>query len=84
MNIVIAFDAPAAISESLLAGHKVNVCPLCANSGHSWLMSPTPAFGQYGYWGSTPVRGKIIFILVNSPGCVSTSIEPPCCFTTMS
>ncbi|MGC1666682.1 MAG: hypothetical protein WA767_00450, partial [Pseudolabrys sp.] len=22
-----AFDAPAAISESLLAGHKVNVCP---------------------------------------------------------
>ena len=29
-------------------------------------------------------RGKITLISVNSPGCVSTSIEPPCCFTMMS
>src|SRR5512143_3931202 len=26
-------------------------------------------------------RGKITLISVNSPGSVSTSIEPPCCFT---
>ena len=32
MSIVTAFDAPAAISESLLAGHKVKVCLLI--SGH--------------------------------------------------
>jgi hypothetical protein len=29
-------------------------------------------------------RGKITLISVNSPGRVSTSIEPPCCFTMMS
>ena len=27
-------------------------------------------------------RGKITLISVNPPGCVSTSIEPPCCLTT--
>src|SRR6516165_8973906 len=30
------------------------------------------------------LRGRIILISVNSPGCVSTSIEPECCFTMMS
>jgi hypothetical protein len=29
-------------------------------------------------------RGKVTLISVNSPGFVSTSIEPPCCFTMMS
>ena len=29
-------------------------------------------------------RGRITLISVNSPGCVSTSIEPPCCLTIMS
>jgi hypothetical protein len=29
-------------------------------------------------------RGKVTLISVNSPGRVSTSIEPPCCFTMMS
>ena len=29
-------------------------------------------------------RGKITLISVNSPGSVSTSIEPPCCLTMMS
>ena len=33
---------------------------------------------------NTAVRGKIILISVNSPGCVSTSIDPPCCLTMMS
>jgi hypothetical protein len=34
--------------------------------------------------GSMAARGRIILISVNSPGCVSTSIEPPCCLTIMS
>jgi hypothetical protein len=29
-------------------------------------------------------RGRITLISVNSPGCESTSIEPPCCLTMMS
>src|SRR6516164_4137121 len=29
-------------------------------------------------------RGKITLNSANSPGTVSTSIEPPCCFTMMS
>ena len=29
-------------------------------------------------------RGKVTLISVNLPGCVSTSIEPPCCFTMIS
>jgi hypothetical protein len=33
---------------------------------------------------NTATRGKITLISVNSPGCVSTSIEPPCCLTMMS
>ena len=30
------------------------------------------------------VRGRMILISVNSPGWVSTSIDPECCFTMMS
>jgi hypothetical protein len=30
------------------------------------------------------LRGRTILISVNCPGCVSTSIVPPCCFTMMS
>ena len=33
---------------------------------------------------NAPVRGRMILISVNSPGCVSTSIDPECCFTMMS
>jgi hypothetical protein len=37
------------------------------------------------YSGTNPdARGRMILISVNSPGRVSTSIEPPCCLTTMS
>jgi hypothetical protein len=28
-------------------------------------------------------RGRTILNSVNSPGCVSTSIDPPCCLTMM-
>jgi hypothetical protein len=31
-----------------------------------------------------PARGRTILNSVNSPGWVSTSIEPPCCLTMMS
>src|SRR5260221_395947 len=33
---------------------------------------------------AAPVRGSVIMNSVNTPGLVSTSILPPCCFTTMS
>src|SRR5262249_39000378 len=56
--------------------HCTSACPLWANSGHR---------NNYGRLGSNAAtRGKITLISVNSPGCVSTSIEPPCCFTMMS
>src|SRR5262245_17524020 len=51
-------------------------CPLWAKSGHR---------DDYERSGSNAAaRGKITLISVNSPGSVSTSIEPPCCFTMMS
>ena len=51
-------------------------CPLSANSGHD---------DDYERSGSNAAtRGKITLISLNSPGCVSTSIEPPCCLTMMS
>src|SRR6202043_601056 len=33
---------------------------------------------------ATAVRGSVIINSVNAPGSVSTSIVPPCCFTTIS
>ena len=45
-----------------------SACPLSANSGH-----------RDGHWRSgskAAARGRITLISVNSPGCVSTSIEP--------
>src|SRR5262245_14054533 len=38
----------------------------------------------FGFQTNAAVRGRITLISVNSPGCVSTSIEPACCFTMMS
>jgi hypothetical protein len=37
-----------------------------------------------GFQTNTALRGRITLISVNSPGCVSTSIEPACCLTMMS
>ena len=45
------------------------------------------ACNQYpclGFQTNTAVRGRITLISVNSPGWVSTSIEPACCLTMMS
>ena len=33
---------------------------------------------------NTAARGRVILNSVNSPGWVSTSIDPPCCLTMMS
>ena len=33
---------------------------------------------------AAPARGRTIRNSVNAPGCVSTSIDPPCCLTMMS
>src|SRR6478672_4786895 len=57
-----------------------SVCLLCANSGHTGLMKH-PCLG---FQTNTAERGRIILISVNSPSCVSTSIEPACCLTIMS
>src|SRR5262249_55293109 len=51
-------------------------CPLRDNSGHGL---------DYDRSGSkAATRGKITLISANSPGLVSTAIEPPCCLTMMS
>src|SRR5262249_23343164 len=48
----------------------------------------TPQSGQWNdqerSGSNATARGKITLISVNSLGCVSTSIVPPCCLTTMS
>jgi hypothetical protein len=51
-------------------------CPLWANSGHQ--------NDRKRQESNAAARGKVTLISVNSPGCVSTSIDPPCCFTIMS
>ena len=53
-----------------------SACPLCANSGHEGCGNALQT--------NTGVRGRTILISVNSPGCVSTSIVPACCFTMTS
>src|SRR5262249_27834148 len=37
-----------------------------------------------GLASNAAMRGRVILNSVNSPGCVSTSIDPPCCFTMIS
>src|SRR5262245_18983668 len=52
------------------------------------VQEPMSALGQKRTLGrlqtNTTTGGRITLISVNSPGCVSTSIEPPCCLTMMS
>src|SRR5262252_7245882 len=61
-----------------LSGHVQckSACPLRAKSGHRDDYEPSGS--------NAAARGKITLISVNSPGCVSTSIEPACCLTMMS
>ena len=59
-------------------------CPLWVKNGMSALPTFMLALSTSTYWESAAARGKMILISVNSPGSVSTSIEPPCCLTMMS
>jgi hypothetical protein len=76
--------------------HLLNVggreCPLYPRKRTCAAHRDMSAKGQKADIGATAgvqerdaaTRGKVTLISVNSPGCVSTSIEPPCCFTMMS
>ena len=67
---------PPVDAESVQPNVRTSLCPLWAKSGHR---------NSYGRSGSNATtRGKFTRISVNSPGFVSTSIAPPCCFTMMS
>jgi RTX calcium-binding nonapeptide repeat (4 copies) len=70
--------------------HNIGVAKVTAATRHNRSRSLGPC-GRFSinrtrssYWANTAARGKIILISVNSPGCVSTSIDPPCCLTMMS
>src|SRR5262245_40824958 len=78
-------------------GSKADICAVkrhvrfTPESGHVRCTSACPLWANSGHWGdhersgsNAATRGKITLISVNSPGCVSTSIEPPCCLTMMS
>src|SRR5262249_37252259 len=71
-------------------GSKADICTAAAHVRFTprkrILMGviPRPLFEQYTYWESAAARGKITLTSVNLPGCVSTSIAPPCCLTMMS
>src|SRR5262249_40749205 len=81
--------------DAKLTRCPTGVCPLWVKSRHLHYSSPCPLYPQKrtfellngtprGIQRNTAVRGRIILISVNWPGCVSTSIEPPCCLTIMS
>jgi hypothetical protein len=65
--------------------------PLCPRKRHQMRHMESPLRANRGIESIMTVqesnaatRGKVTLISVNSPGCVSTSMEPPCCFTMMS
>jgi hypothetical protein len=70
--------------------HKGHVC-FTPESGHVQCTSSSLLWAKSRHRddyerseSNAATRGKITLISVNSPGSVSTSIEPPCCFTMMS
>src|SRR4029453_19108224 len=78
------------VAQSLLSGLPRHLrfgskADMCSAKGHVRFTPESGHRNNYGRSGSNAAtRGKITLISVNSPGCVSTSIEPPCCFTMMS
>ena len=68
------FTARAQIMPELLPEQQLNVRLIVHHQNKQFhVRAPDAA-----------VRGRMIRNSVNSPGCVSTSIKPPCCFTMMS
>jgi hypothetical protein len=74
--------------QTFAVHQSMSALPPIATSIASFGMSALGLAGiedDYDRSGSNAaMRGKITLISVNSPGWVSTSIEPPCCFTMMS
>src|SRR5262249_21827549 len=77
-------------------GSKADICGALSHvrppeSGHVQCSGQCLLWAKSGHRTTTGVqerdaatRGKVTRISVNSPGRVSTSIEPPCCLTMMS
>ena len=61
---------------------------MCGALAHVWFV-PMADIQSYpwpsrGFQTNTAARGSVTMISVNSPGCVSTSMVPACCFTMTS
>src|ERR1019366_6408799 len=70
--------AGAQIAPELLAEQNLHVRVIIDHENES-VHARSPDFIS-----DAPARGRTIRNSVNSPGCVSTSIEPACCLTMMS
>ena len=70
--------AGAEIAPELLAEQHLDV-GLVINHENEQVHARSPDLAMVA-----AARGRTILNSVNSPGCVSTSIDPPCCLTMMS
>ena len=68
----------AKVAQELLAEQNLHV-GLIINHENKKIHARSPDLIR-----DPPARGRTIRNSVNSPGCVSTSIDPPCCLTMMS
>src|SRR5258705_1839147 len=69
--------AVADVASELLAKQRLDI-GFVVNNKNKQAHLPAPALPV------AAVRGRMTLNSVNSPGWVSTSIDPPCCLTTMS
>src|SRR5215211_7116251 len=69
--------AVADVASELLAKQRLNIRFVVHNKNEQAHLSAPALF-------VAAMRGRMTLNSVNSPGRVSTSIEPPCCLTTMS
>jgi len=79
--------APNSDRESEFPKTVMSALPadMCSAMAHVCFGPTADIEDDYGRSGSNAaMRGKITLISVNSPGWVSTSIEPPCCLTMIS
>jgi hypothetical protein len=80
-DAVYAFAAirPKPISAFRRSKPDLVSCLATCSEGHNRTHARSTGFIK-----DAPARGRTILNSVNSSGCVSTSIEPPCCLTMMS